>query len=161
LTQDISGGKFGYVRVPAGKYREIFLPLPRPSRDFSTMARAKQSKAKDSKSKQTVSLTPSAQDECLRNSDLLDQIFRFVPPSSESGEADMNAARKTLYSAALISRTFSYSTLKVLWHRLDNLLPLLRLLSTFKRSGSFYVRFASNFPEHFEIVIPGPTRCRR
>ncbi|KAJ7719210.1 hypothetical protein B0H14DRAFT_3629307, partial [Mycena olivaceomarginata] len=103
------------------------------------MARAKQSKAKDSKSKQTVSLTPSAQDECLRNSDLLDQIFRFVPPSSESGEADMNAARKTLYSAALISRTFSYSALKVLWHRLDNLLPLLRLLSTFKRSGSFYV----------------------
>ncbi|KAF8172533.1 hypothetical protein K438DRAFT_2056146 [Mycena galopus ATCC 62051] len=86
-----------------------------------------------SKPKTKVTRPTTIQDQCLGNPDLLDQILRFVP-----NDKDMCLTRTSLYSAVLSSRAFYHSAVKVLWQRLDNLLPLLHLLPTFKESGSHY-----------------------
>ncbi|KAJ6564706.1 hypothetical protein B0H19DRAFT_82069 [Mycena capillaripes] len=89
------------------------------------------------KTRRMTALVVSPQEQCLRNSDLLDQILRLLAPLDEPPQ-DLRVARNNLYRAALTSRAFSFSAIKLLWQRLDNLLPLIRLLP-FKHSGRVYV----------------------
>ncbi|KAJ7895363.1 hypothetical protein B0H13DRAFT_2523959 [Mycena leptocephala] len=79
----------------------------------------------------TTALATTPQEQCLRNSDLLDQILRALMPRSPNAQ-ETRLGRVTLNSAALTSRAFSYSAVKILWRRLDNLLPLLSLLPSFE-----------------------------
>ncbi|KAK7058114.1 hypothetical protein R3P38DRAFT_2599710 [Favolaschia claudopus] len=76
------------------------------------------------------------QDQCLSNSDLVDQILRFLCSNAGDSEnlskAELAKARKALRAVALTSRIFSYSAVKILWRRLDNFFPLLCLLPEFR-----------------------------
>ncbi|KAJ7159578.1 hypothetical protein C8R46DRAFT_371961 [Mycena filopes] len=86
----------------------------------------------------------TVQAQCLHNSDLLDQILRhlLVPLSSTRisriNAAEVKAMRQTLHAAVLSSRFFSHCALRLLWRRLDNLLPLLRLLPSFQLNNGVY-----------------------
>ncbi|KAJ7132677.1 hypothetical protein C8R46DRAFT_1201821 [Mycena filopes] len=86
----------------------------------------------------------TVQDECLHNLDLLDQIFcHLLAPLSRTsaingGLAGVSSMRKAPHAAALTSRCFSHCAVPLLWRRLDNLLPLLRLLPSFYLNGRVY-----------------------
>ncbi|KAJ7195834.1 hypothetical protein GGX14DRAFT_474439 [Mycena pura] len=79
--------------------------------------------------------TLTARDQCLRNQDLLQEILTF----GARNPADLMSARRTLYSAALTSKVFSGCAVRILWRRLSHLLPLLRLLPTFRLEGGVYI----------------------
>ncbi|KAJ7026421.1 hypothetical protein C8F04DRAFT_1125398 [Mycena alexandri] len=80
-------------------------------------------------------LAPTALDQCLRNQDLLAEILS----SGARNSTDLASTRRTLYSAALTSKLFSECAVKLLWRRLSNILPLLRLLPTFRLEGEVYI----------------------
>lgn len=63
----------------------------------------------------------------LDNPTILGQIFEHLHPNS------------TLLDAALTCRTFRDPALNVLWRSLDTLLPLLKLLPSFKLVNGVYV----------------------
>ncbi|KAJ6631866.1 hypothetical protein B0H10DRAFT_1975360 [Mycena sp. CBHHK59/15] len=77
---------------------------------------------------------------CLSNPDLLEEILQYVAPvsDSESHTAGVKDAGQTLLSIALTTRQFYETSMHYLWRRLDNVLPLLRLLPTFKLQGGDY-----------------------
>ncbi|KAJ6631788.1 hypothetical protein B0H10DRAFT_1975198 [Mycena sp. CBHHK59/15] len=82
-----------------------------------------------------VSLRSNPIEQCLKNSDLLEEILRHLG----TAESTMKTwTRRYLYSVALTCKSFSYSAVKLLWRRLDNLLPLLRLLPSFALDGRVY-----------------------
>ncbi|KAJ7853367.1 hypothetical protein B0H13DRAFT_2082727, partial [Mycena leptocephala] len=80
-------------------------------------------------------LAPTARDQCLRNQDLLQEILTFEARNS----TDLKSTRRALYSAALTSKIFSGCAVKLLWRRLSHILPLLRLLPTFRLEGEVYI----------------------
>ncbi|KAJ7105951.1 hypothetical protein C8R44DRAFT_328984 [Mycena epipterygia] len=82
-----------------------------------------------------TSLGSSPQHQCLRNSDLLEEILRHFKTEDS---ASRNQTRRTLYSVAQTCKGLSHSALKLLWRRLDNLLPLLRLLPSLTLEGKIY-----------------------
>ncbi|KAJ6566651.1 hypothetical protein B0H19DRAFT_712702 [Mycena capillaripes] len=81
-------------------------------------------------------LAISAREQCLRNSELLEEILPHI--SLGENLKDLKAARQSLLSIASASKALSPSALKFLWRRLDNLLPLLRLLPSFASKGNKY-----------------------
>ncbi|KAJ6517707.1 hypothetical protein DFH09DRAFT_1373595 [Mycena vulgaris] len=85
-------------------------------------------------------LAPSPQNQCLRNSDLLEEILRHMrmPDSSSSPSSDLRRFRRSLYAVARTCKSFSSSAVKILWRRLDNLFPLLRVLPSFELNGGVY-----------------------
>ncbi|KAJ7607641.1 hypothetical protein DFH06DRAFT_1486485 [Mycena polygramma] len=91
------------------------------------------------KSKRTPALIASAQDQCVRNPDLLERILqKLIIPHATSIPLDLSIARKTLYSAALTSRSVYPSAVRILWRRLHNLYPLIRLLPIVPASDGVY-----------------------
>ncbi|KAJ6544285.1 hypothetical protein B0H19DRAFT_1170183 [Mycena capillaripes] len=76
-----------------------------------------------------------ARDQCLRNLDLLEQFLTFEARTF----TDLTLTRRTLYSAALTSKNFSECAIKLLWRRLSNILPLLRLVPNFRLEGEVYI----------------------
>ncbi|KAF7334016.1 hypothetical protein MVEN_02306800 [Mycena venus] len=80
-------------------------------------------------------LALTARDQCLRNQDLLAEILS----SGARNSTDLASTRRTLYSAALTSKFFSECAVKLLWRRLSHILPLLRLLPTFRLEGEVYI----------------------
>ncbi|KAJ7152501.1 hypothetical protein C8R46DRAFT_1357526 [Mycena filopes] len=78
----------------------------------------------------------SVQEQCLRNADLLQEILDHL--SSEGDRDDLKAQRQSLLWIALTCRDLSPSAMKFLWRRLDNLLPLLRLLPAFVMRDGIY-----------------------
>ncbi|KAJ7761817.1 hypothetical protein B0H16DRAFT_1688426 [Mycena metata] len=105
----------------------------------------RKAKAGGKASAKALTVASSPQEQCLRNSDLVDQILRhFLEPNGRSSLSyresvrNIRSQRLHLYAAALTSRAFSHSAIKLLWRRLDNLLPLLRLLPTFNLTGKKY-----------------------
>ncbi|KAJ7642630.1 hypothetical protein DFH06DRAFT_1214027 [Mycena polygramma] len=99
------------------------------------------------KYKRTAALASTPQEQCLRNSDLLDQILCLLNTPTlpalahdYQAEKERHVIRKTLLSATLTSRAIYHSAVKILWRRLENLLPLIRLLPSFEyRSGHYSV----------------------
>ncbi|KAJ6451116.1 hypothetical protein C8R47DRAFT_303868 [Mycena vitilis] len=90
-------------------------------------------------SKRTPAFTASAQDQCVQNPDLLERILqKLIVPHATSTPRELRSARKTLYSAALTSRSVYPSAVKILWRRLHNLGPLIRLLPTVPASDGVY-----------------------
>ncbi|KAJ7160468.1 hypothetical protein C8R46DRAFT_1354140 [Mycena filopes] len=89
------------------------------------MSRKAKGKSK-SKANSSTTLTSTPQEECLRNSDLVDQILRHLL-------GDLGAA------AAGGCPVFSHSAVRLIWRRLGNIVPLLRLLPAFKVTDSQYV----------------------
>ncbi|KAJ7075372.1 hypothetical protein B0H15DRAFT_1010764 [Mycena belliarum] len=82
----------------------------------------------------SLRLVSTPQDQCLRNSDLFEQILHqmWVPTDGAAHRASqLKAFRRSLLAAALTCRDFSLSAVKLIWRSLDNLLPLLRLLPSF------------------------------
>ncbi|KAJ7193144.1 hypothetical protein GGX14DRAFT_593264, partial [Mycena pura] len=80
--------------------------------------------------------TTNARELCLRNSDLLEEILGLL--SSASDPQELESQRQTLLWIALTCKDFLPSAIKFLWRRLDNLLPLLRLLPSFTERGGVY-----------------------
>ncbi|KAH9927037.1 hypothetical protein B0H21DRAFT_886177 [Amylocystis lapponica] len=75
--------------------------------------------------------------QALHNLDVLTEIFHHMDPTIPQAplgrrcSSSINwADRRNLAIAARVSRTFSEQALSVLWRKLDNFAPLLRLLST-------------------------------
>ncbi|KAJ7861041.1 hypothetical protein B0H13DRAFT_1116174 [Mycena leptocephala] len=93
-------------------------------------------------------------EQCLQNSDLLDQILLLFLPSLGSQQTrsvqwhkwGIRDTRNTLHSTALTSRAFYHSAIPLLWRRLDNLVPLLRLLPSFKM---YYPEQPGGFQTHY------------
>ncbi|KAJ7193126.1 hypothetical protein GGX14DRAFT_593196 [Mycena pura] len=84
--------------------------------------------------------TTNARELCLRNSDLLEEILGHI--LSASDRQDLQIQRQAHLWIALTCRDFLPSAIKILWRRLDNLLPLLRLLPSFSerdRDGVYYL----------------------
>ncbi|KAF7371673.1 hypothetical protein MVEN_00023400 [Mycena venus] len=94
-------------------------------------------------------LAPTARDQCLRNQDLLQEILsRFGAGNS----THLTSTRRALYSAALTSKLFSECAVKLLWRRLSHILPLLRLLPTFKLEGEVYILPGLATEEQWSVV---------
>ncbi|KAF7341026.1 hypothetical protein MSAN_02088300 [Mycena sanguinolenta] len=89
-------------------------------------------------------LAMDAREQCLRNSDLLEEILGHL--SSASDRQELDTQRRTLLWIASTSKDFSLSAIKFLWRRLDNLLPLLRLLPSFTKRDSIYCLFGAMTP---------------
>ncbi|KAJ7744129.1 hypothetical protein B0H16DRAFT_1693274 [Mycena metata] len=75
-------------------------------------------------------------EQCLRNSDLLQEILHHIP--SEADRSHLKAQRQSLLWIALTCKDFSPSGIKFLWRTLDNLLPLLCLLPSFTLRDGMY-----------------------
>ncbi|KAJ7776355.1 hypothetical protein B0H16DRAFT_1506472 [Mycena metata] len=72
--------------------------------------------------------------DCLFNLDLLDEIMQHLGQVQDPPDPDVipsRSLRRSLLSFGLTCRALSEPALKVLWHRLDNLIPLLKLLPRF------------------------------
>ncbi|KAJ7624102.1 hypothetical protein DFH06DRAFT_756897 [Mycena polygramma] len=91
--------------------------------------------------------SPSPLDQCLLNSDLLEEIMGHV--SSVQDQEDLKAARRSLFSMARTCTAFSPSAVKFLWRRLDNLSPLLHLLPCFRNIGHTYALFGAIEPHQW------------
>ncbi|KAJ7114353.1 hypothetical protein C8R44DRAFT_881199 [Mycena epipterygia] len=70
--------------------------------------------------------------ESVLNLDLLEEILRHVALADAAGPLAVKRTRRSLLRIALTSRAFSEPALHFLWRKLDNLLPLLKLLPTLK-----------------------------
>ncbi|KAJ6569204.1 hypothetical protein B0H19DRAFT_1373460 [Mycena capillaripes] len=84
----------------------------------------------------TSSADLPARQQCLLNVDLLEEILGHIP--SRSNGKNLKAERQTLMWIASACRAMSPSAIKFLWRRLDNLLPLLRLLPAFIARDGVY-----------------------
>ncbi|KAJ6565935.1 hypothetical protein DFH09DRAFT_1472772 [Mycena vulgaris] len=71
----------------------------------------------------------AAREQCLLNSDLLEEILRHFRTMSD--RQHLKTQRQSLLSLGLTCKAFSPSAMKFLWRRLNNLLPLLFLLPSF------------------------------
>ncbi|KAJ7469586.1 hypothetical protein FB451DRAFT_1559972 [Mycena latifolia] len=91
-----------------------------------------------SSAKAATSLLNSPQHQCLRNSDLLDEILRQMWPPDLPSRAELKRLRGSLRAVALTCKGFSLSAVRTLWRRLDNFLPLLRLLPSFELRDDIY-----------------------
>ncbi|KAJ7159538.1 hypothetical protein C8R46DRAFT_1354245 [Mycena filopes] len=86
------------------------------------------------------------QEQCLRNADILEEILDHLPSGGD--REDLQAHRRSLLWIALTCKDFSPSAVKFLWRRLDNLLPLLRLLPAFAiTDGTYRVTRGLQTPE--------------
>ncbi|KAJ7473106.1 hypothetical protein B0H11DRAFT_1342466 [Mycena galericulata] len=83
----------------------------------------------------------AAREQCLRNSDIIEEILDHITSASDS--IDLATTRRTLFSVASTCRTFSPSAVKFLWRRLDNMRPLLRLLPSFRERNGIFGLFGS------------------
>ncbi|KAJ7483254.1 hypothetical protein FB451DRAFT_1438915 [Mycena latifolia] len=90
------------------------------------------------------SVAVDAREQCLRNSDLLEEILDHL--SSASDRQELETQRQTLLWIASTCKDFSPSAIKFLWRRLDNLLPLLRLLPSFTERDGIYCLFGAMTP---------------
>ncbi|KAJ7601550.1 hypothetical protein DFH06DRAFT_1262085, partial [Mycena polygramma] len=79
-----------------------------------------------------------AREQCLQNPDLIAEILGHLFDSSRLDHVDRKAERCSLLCSALMCRAMSPSAVKLLWRRLDNLVPLLRLLPSFTRANEIY-----------------------
>ncbi|KAJ7912971.1 hypothetical protein B0H13DRAFT_2005647 [Mycena leptocephala] len=82
-----------------------------------------------------------AREQCLRNKNLLARILDHI--SSETDCHNLKAQRRAFLCIALTCKVLCKSAIKFLWRRLDNLLPLLRLLSSFTTRNGRYGLFGS------------------
>ncbi|KAJ7159530.1 hypothetical protein C8R46DRAFT_1286770 [Mycena filopes] len=90
----------------------------------------------------------SVQEQCLRNADLLQEILEYLSPTCKD---------------------FAPSAVKVLWRRLDNILPLLRLLPAFAMGDGMYHLIRAMQPHEWECferhaalvkeIISAPDTC--
>ncbi|KAJ7033761.1 hypothetical protein C8F04DRAFT_1395928 [Mycena alexandri] len=72
--------------------------------------------------------------DCLFTFDLLDEIMDYLGQVRDPPNHDViprRSSRRSLLSFGLTCGALSELALKVLWHRLDNLVPLLKLLPRF------------------------------
>ncbi|KAJ7501232.1 hypothetical protein B0H11DRAFT_756704 [Mycena galericulata] len=83
----------------------------------------------------------AAREQCLRNSDIVEEILDHITSASDS--IDLATTRRTLFSVALTCKGFSPSAVKFLWRRLDNMRPLLRLLPSFRERDGVFGLFGS------------------
>ncbi|KAJ7214998.1 hypothetical protein GGX14DRAFT_443584 [Mycena pura] len=74
-----------------------------------------------------------AQTSCLNNPDLLGTILRHLDDAENP-----RANRGSLHAVALTCSALSPSAVKILWERIDNFLPLLRLLPTFQYNDDIH-----------------------
>ncbi|KAJ7152492.1 hypothetical protein C8R46DRAFT_962184 [Mycena filopes] len=88
------------------------------------------------------------QEQCLRNADLLEEILDHLPSGGD--REDLQAHRRSLLWIALTCKDFSPSAVKFLWRRLDNLLPLLRLLPAFAMRDGIYRLTRAMQPHQWE-----------
>ncbi|KAF7371660.1 hypothetical protein MVEN_00021800 [Mycena venus] len=95
-------------------------------------------------------LAPTARHQCLRNQDLLQEILSRFGGAGNS--THLTSTRRALYSAALTSKLFSECAVKLLWRRLSHILPLLRLLPTFRLEGEVYILPGLATEEEWSVV---------
>ncbi|KAJ7633966.1 hypothetical protein B0H17DRAFT_510921 [Mycena rosella] len=79
----------------------------------------------------------AAREQCLQNSDLVEQLLPQITSDGMS-VAQLKSARKDLLSVALTCKTLRPSAIRLLWRRLDNLVPLLSLCPSFQLTGPRY-----------------------
>ncbi|KAJ6474427.1 hypothetical protein C8R47DRAFT_1221146 [Mycena vitilis] len=85
----------------------------------------------------SLSVDLPAREQCLRNSDLIGEILEHVSQSSGSDRDNLKAERRSLLSIASTCKAMAPSAIRLLWRRLDNLMPLLQLLPAFRaRNGT-------------------------
>ncbi|KAJ6535574.1 hypothetical protein B0H19DRAFT_1271316 [Mycena capillaripes] len=81
---------------------------------------------------QALDLSYAVCQACLFNLDVLEQILHHIALIDIFDTRGLKHARRSLLSISLTSRAWSESTLRLLWRRLDNPLPLVKLLTRFE-----------------------------
>ncbi|KAJ7159522.1 hypothetical protein C8R46DRAFT_1286734 [Mycena filopes] len=90
----------------------------------------------------------SVQEQCLRNADLLQEILEYLSPVAYC--SNLQETRQSLLWIAQTCKDFTPSAVKILWRRLDNILPLLRLLPAFAMRGGTYHLTRAMQPNEWE-----------
>ncbi|KAK7008072.1 hypothetical protein R3P38DRAFT_2552843 [Favolaschia claudopus] len=90
----------------------------------------------------------SAREQCVRSTALLVKILGFIDYGSDR-EA-IRKQRQSLLWVALSSKSVSATALRVLWSRLDNILPLLYLLPSFGIRGGKYGLYGASPPHEWQ-----------
>ncbi|KAJ7744749.1 hypothetical protein DFH07DRAFT_942963 [Mycena maculata] len=88
-----------------------------------------------------IRLDIAASEQCLRNSDVLEEILDHLSSTSDPG--DLAITRQSLLWIASTCRFLSPSAVKFLWRKLDNIIPLLFLLPSFAVRGGIYGLFGT------------------